>query len=137
LSQKYSRKILDSYYGSTPFHGWEGDEDEGQMGAWFVMTSLGLFEMDGGTTVEPMVDLSSPLFEKIVIDLDPRYYSGGQFVIEARGNSEKNIYIQSAALNGKQLKVAKIRFSEIVGGGTLVFEMGPEPNQNWGILAVE
>jgi predicted alpha-1,2-mannosidase len=128
LTQRYSRAILDSYYGATPYHGWEGDEDEAQMGAWFVMSALGLFEMDGGTSAPPMVDLTSPLFERIVIRLDPRFYGGRQFVIEARGNSTEKIYIQSAALNGRPMGEPRIPFSAIVGGGTLVFEMGSEPN---------
>jgi putative alpha-1,2-mannosidase len=132
LTQKYSRAILGSYYGATPYHGWEGDEDEGQMGAWFVMSALGLFEMDGGTSAPPMVDLSSPLFDRIMIRLDPRFYTGRQFVIEARSNSAENLYIQSAMLNGTPLRVPRIPFSAIVAGGTLVLEMGPRPNpQLW------
>ena len=134
LTQKYSRAILESYYGSTPYHGWEGDEDEGQMGAWFVMSALGLFEMDGGTSVVPMVDLTSPLFERIVIRLDPRFHPGRQFVIEARGNSAGNPYIQSARLNGEPVPHPRIRFSDIAAGGTLVYEMGPRPNPGlWGL----
>jgi predicted alpha-1,2-mannosidase len=130
LTQKYSRAILDSYYGATPYHGWEGDEDEGQMGAWFVMSALGLFEMNGGTSAPPMVDLTSPLFERIVIHPDPKFYAGRQFVIEARDNSPENVYIQSATLNGRRLSEPRIPFSAIVGGGTLVFEMGPQPNMD-------
>ncbi len=49
LTQKWARKIMDIYYGATPLHGWLGDEDEGQMGAWFVMSAMGFFEMDGGS----------------------------------------------------------------------------------------
>ena len=71
LAQKWSRAILDSFYGSTPYHGWEGDEDEGQMGGWYVMSALGLFEMNGGVSLKPELELSSPLFNKITIRLDP------------------------------------------------------------------
>jgi putative alpha-1,2-mannosidase len=127
LTQKYSREILERYYGATPFHGWEGDEDEGQMGAWFVMAAMGLFEMDGGTSTEPMVDLTSPLFDRIVIRLDQEYYPGKEFVIEAHGNSAENVYVQSARLNGHRLSEPRIRFFDIVSGGRLVFSMGPEP----------
>ncbi len=132
LTQKYSRAVLDSYYGATPYHGWEGDEDEGQMGAWFVMSALGLFEMEGGCATEPMVNLTSPLFGKITVQLDPDYYPGKTFTIEARNNSKKNIFIQSATLNGQPLNNVRIPFREIVAGGKLVLEMGPEPNKNWG-----
>ena len=133
LTQKYSRAILESYYGSTPYSGWEGDEDEGQMGGWFVMSSLGMFEMEGGCAVEPMVNLTSPLFDKVTIKLDDQFYKGGEFVIEAKNNSKENIYIQSATLNGKPLYNSVISFKEIVAGGKLVYQMGPVPNKDWGM----
>ena len=132
LTQKYSRAILDTYYGSTPYHGWEGDEDEGQMGGWFVMSAMGLFEMEGGVSVTPMVNLTSPLFDKIAIRLDGAYYTGKEFIVEAQNNSKENIYIQSAALNGKPLNSTRIKFKDIVDGGKLVFIMGPAPNMEWG-----
>jgi len=133
LCQKYSRAILDHYYGSTPYHGWEGDEDEGQMGGWFVMSALGFFEMNGGVTEGSSVELTSPLFSKIEINLDPHYYNGKKFVIEAKNNSSENIYIQSAYLNGKKLEEPRILFKDIVSGGKLVLEMGREPNLKWGM----
>jgi len=132
LTQKYSRAILDTYYGSTPYHGWEGDEDEGQMGGWFVMSAMGLFEMEGGCEVEPMVNISSPLFNKITVNLDQKYYTGKQFIIEARNNSKENIYIQSATFNDKPINSVRIKFRDIVEGGTLILEMGPKPNMEWG-----
>jgi predicted alpha-1,2-mannosidase len=132
LTQKYSRAILDSYYGDTPYHGWEGDEDEGQMGGWFVISSMGIFEMNGGVTDSSKVDLTSPLFRKITISLDPKFYKGKKFVIEARDNSEKNIYIQSAELNGKPLTRSWIYFTDIVNGGNLIYKMGDKPNKEWG-----
>ncbi|HBE42720.1 MAG TPA: glycoside hydrolase family 92 protein [Bacteroidales bacterium] len=133
LTQKYTRAILDTYYGSTPYHGWEGDEDEGQMGAWFVNTAMGMFEMEGGCETVPMVNLTSPLFSKITIKLDNKYYKGSEFTIEARNNSKENIYIQSATLNNKPLNSVRIKFKDIVDGGSLVLIMGPEPNKEWGI----
>jgi len=132
LTQKYSRAILDTYYGSTPYHGWEGDEDEGQMGGWFVMSAMGLFEMEGGCETVPMVNISSPLFNKITIKLDNNFYKGKKFIIEARNNSKENIYIQSATFNNEPLNNVRIKFQDIVNGGKLVLEMGPEPNKKWG-----
>lgn len=132
LTQKYSRAILDSYYGSTPYQGWEGDEDEGQMGGWFVMSAMGLFEIEGGCAEIPMVNLSSPLFNKVTIKLDNAYYKGDEFVIEARYNSKENIYIQSATLNNKPLNSTQIKFKDITDGGKLVLVMGPLPNKDWG-----
>jgi len=130
LTQKYARAVMEAYYGCTPYHGWEGDEDEGQMGGWFVMSALGLFEMDGGVTPDPMVDLGSPLFERIVVTLDPSFYPGKTFTIIARDNSKKNVFIQSAVLNGEPLKSPRLRFHDVVGGGELVLTMGPEPNRS-------
>jgi predicted alpha-1,2-mannosidase len=130
LCQKYSREILDIYYGSTPYHGWEGDEDEGQMGAWFAMSAIGLFEMNGGVTPNSKLEITSPLFNKITIQLNSKYYPGSTFVIEAVNNSDKNRYIQSATLNGQPLKEARIPFKTLVSGGTLVLVMGNTPNYN-------
>jgi putative alpha-1,2-mannosidase len=129
LTQKWSRAILETYYGSTPFSAWEGDEDEGQMGAWFVMSSMGLFEMRGGTETRPELELTSPLFNKITIKLDNRYYKGKEFVIEAHNNSKENLYIQSINLNGKPLNGTRIYFDQISNGGKLEFEMGATPNK--------
>ena len=75
-----------------------------------------------------MLDLTSPLFERITIRLDPRHHSGGEFVIEARGNSPENVYIQSAELNGTPLDRPRIPFAAVAAGGILVLEMGPRPN---------
>lgn len=132
LTQKWVREIMDSFYGTTPLNGWLGDEDEGQMGAWFVMSALGLFEMDGGTTVKPQYDIGSPIFDKITIHLDKKYYSGKKFLIKTVNNSKENKYIQKATLNGKPLNEPKIYHSDIVEGGELVLYMGKEPNSRWG-----
>jgi len=107
--------------------------DEGQLSALYVLWAMGLFEMDGGCAVKPIYDLSSPLFDRIVIHLDSRYYSGKDFVIEAHNNSPANIFIQSARLNGHTLNRAWITHDEVVAGGKLEFEMGPRPNPVWGI----
>ncbi len=131
LTQKYSRAILEKFYGNTPYHGWEGDEDEGQMGGWFVIASMGLFEMNGGVTDEPVFDLTSPLFDEITIHLDKMYNGGKSFVIKTVNNSAVNVYIQSASLNGKPLTEPKLSFKEMVKGGELVFKMGPKPNMDW------
>ncbi len=133
LTQKYTRAILDNFYGNTPYHGWEGDEDEGQMGGWFIIASMGLFEMDGAVTDDPAFDLTSPLFEEVIIHIDRMYNGGKPFVINAINNSGSNIYIQSATLNGKTLKVPKLKFRDVVAGGKLELQMGSAPNERWGI----
>jgi len=132
LTQKYSRAILDKFYGNTPYHGWEGDEDEGQMGGWFVIASMGLFEMNGGVTDEPTFDITSPLFDEVVIHIDKMHNGGKPFIIKTINNSAENVYIQSATLNGKPLNMPKLKFKEVVKGGELIFIMGAEPNMDWG-----
>ncbi len=131
LTQKWVRAILDHYYGTGPVDGYPGDEDQGQMGAWYVMAAMGLFEMDGGCSTEPVYELSGPVFRKITIHLDDNYFPGRQFVIEAKNALPENIYIQSAQLNGKPLDNFWFSHSELVKGGRLVLEMGPEPNKEW------
>jgi predicted alpha-1,2-mannosidase len=132
LTQKWANEIMLRYYGSTPRNGWLGDEDEGQMGAWFVMSALGLFEMDGGASVKPIYEIGTPKFDKVTINLDPKYYKGGKFTIEAKNVSDANIYIQSATLNGKPLNKPWFYHEELVNGGSLVLKMGPKPNEKWG-----
>ena len=132
LTQKWANDIMDKYYGTDPIGGWKGDEDQGQMGAWYVMSSMGLFEMDGGASIKPIYEIGSPQFEKVTINLDPKYYPGGTFEIEAKNVSEKNIYIQSAKLDGKTLNKPWFYHEELIDGGKLVLKMGDKPNKKWG-----
>ena len=132
LTQKWSRSVADRYYGAGVSNAYLGDEDQGQMSAWFVMAALGLFQTDGGCRVDPVYEIASPMFRKVVINLGKRYGRGERFVIEARNASRRNIYVQSAVLNGKPLNSFQFPASELLGGGSLVLEMGPEPNRSWG-----
>ena len=131
LTQYWVREVLDNYYGTNPVDGYHGDEDQGQMGAWYVMSAMGLFEMDGGAAVDPVYELSGPIFNKITIRLDSNYYTSKEFIIEAKNSSSKNRYIQSATLNGVELNKFWIKHSDLVKGGKLVLEMGSKPNKNW------
>ncbi len=133
LTQKWSRAIIDRYYGHGLSNAYLGDEDQGQMSAWFVMAALGLFQTDGGCQVDPVYEIASPLFPKVTIDLGHRYGRGSTISIEARNASRNNKYVQSAELNGQQLNSFAFKASELLSGGTLILEMGPEPNQQWGI----
>jgi predicted alpha-1,2-mannosidase len=132
-TQKWSRSIIDRYYGFGTGNAYLGDEDQGQMSAWLVMASLGLFQTDGGCSVNPMYEIGSPVFEKAEIDLGGKFGRGDKFVIRANGASKANIYIQSARLNGKTLNSFRFPASELLKGGELILEMGPEPNTAWGI----
>ncbi len=131
LTQRWVREIMYGFYGDS-IDAWPGDEDQGQMGAWFVMSALGLFQMDGGASVKPIYEIGSPIFEKTVIHLDTNYYPGSTFTIEAKNVSFENKYIQSAKLNGKKLSKPWFYHSELVAGGKLELKMGPKPNVKWG-----
>ncbi|NEW81561.1 MAG: hypothetical protein GZ094_04245 [Mariniphaga sp.] len=133
LTQKWSRAIVDRYYGYGLANAYLGDEDQGQMSAWFIMASLGLFQTDGGCRVDPIYEIGSPLYRKVEIDLGQRFGRGKNFIIEAKNASRLNKYVQSATLNGAPLRSFQFPASELLKGGSLILEMGPEANMNWGI----
>ena len=132
LTQKYSRLVANTMFDSSPYRGWAGEEDEGQMGAYYVLLSMGLFEMDGGCAAKPYYNLSTPVFDKVVIHLDSRYYTGKTFTIIANDNTKTNDYIQSATLNGKPMNRAWLYHDELVKGGVLEFHLADKANQQWG-----
>ncbi len=133
LTQEWTRSILDKYYGVTPYDAYPGDEDQGQMSAWLILSSIGLFQMDGGTSAEPYYEIGSPLYPKVTIDLGERYGRGKSFTIIANNTSSVNKYVQKAVLNGKVLNSFKFPATELWKGGTLELSMGAEPNKNWGL----
>ncbi len=130
LTQKWTRAICDEFYGTEDIHGYGygQDEDQGQLGSWYVMAAMGLFDVKGLTSENPYFQTGSPMFDKVTVQLSPRYYQGGTLVIEAKNNSKTNVYVSSAKMNGKILSSPFIPFSEIVKGGKLEFEMSPEAN---------
>jgi putative alpha-1,2-mannosidase len=79
-----------------------------------------------------MVNIGSPLFDRITIHLDEDYYSGDKFVIETKNNASDHYYIQSARLNGEPINSCRIKFRDIVAGGKLELTMGKDPNMEWG-----
>jgi predicted alpha-1,2-mannosidase len=126
--QNMVRNVMDNLYSSGPA-GLCGNEDMGQMSAWYIFSAMGFYPVTPGQNTYA---IGSPVFNKVIIHLDKPYYSGGKFVIEARNNSGENKYIQSATLNGKILSNPYFSHSEIKNGGTLIFQMGPDPNKEWG-----
>ncbi len=129
LSQKWVRAICNEFYGTDGIHGYGygQDEDQGQLGAWYVMSSLGLFDVKGLTEINPKFQIGSPLFEKIEIQLDPRYYKGKKFLIRAKNTSHKNQYVQSVNLSNKRQNGLLVPFRTIVEGGVLDLQMGDKP----------
>lgn len=132
LSQKWVRAILDEFYGLEGIHGYGygQDEDQGQLGAWYVMSAMGLFDVKGLTEINPTMQVGSPLFDKVTIRLNDDYYSGDEFVIETKRTSADSRYLQSVSLDDKEQDSVQIPFQEIVNGGKLELVVGDEPNLN-------
>lgn len=120
-TQKYVNKIVTTLYNSTP-NGLCGNEDCGQMSAWFVLSSLGFYPFN---PADQNFLISSPLFNEAIISLP----NGKKFKIIANNISPKNIYIKTAKLNGKVLDKCFITYDEIINGSTLIFEMSSNPNK--------
>ena len=133
LTQHWSRAVLDRFYGYTTNDAYLGDEDQGQLSAWLVMAAIGLFQTDGGCNANPVYEIGSPLFTQTTINLGNRYGRGKQFTIVAHNASRTNQYIQKATLNGKVLNNFRFAASELLKGGSLELEMGPTPNEHWGL----
>lgn len=133
LSQYWVREVQRRTFSDiTPDGGYNGDEDQGQMGALSALMAIGLFDMTGGASITPHFDLTAPLFDKVTIELNSDYHPGGTFVITTKNNSPENIYIQSATLNGESWSSFQLPHTEFIKGGTLELELGPEPNKDWG-----
>ena len=120
------RKMLNEMYLDQP-DGLSGNEDVGQMSAWYILSSVGLYQVDpvGGRFV-----IGSPLFDKATVNVG----AGKKFTVVAKNNSDRNIYVQSARLNGKTLKNSYVDFNDIRHGGTLELVMGPKPSK-WATAA--
>ena len=122
-TQKRVREIMDVWYGDGPL-GIPGDDDGGAMSSWYVFSAMGFYPVTPGT---PDYVIGSPIFEETRIAL-PR---GKTFTITAKNVSAANKYIQSATLNGKELKKSWFTHADIVDGGSLELVMGPRPNRTW------
>jgi predicted alpha-1,2-mannosidase len=129
LTQKWTRTICNNAYNNS-VEGLVGNEDVGQMSAWYVLAAAGIHPSCPGNT---RFEITSPVFDKMVFRLDPAYFAGGTFTIIAHNNSPENIYIQKASLNGKTYDKCYIDFADIAGGATLKLFMGKEPNRSWGL----
>lgn len=133
LTQKWTRLIMDEFYGTDGIHGYGygQDEDQGQLGAWYVIASTGLFDVKGFTELRPAIQFGSPKFDMMVITLG----NGKELKIIANNNSRKNYYVQSLKVNGQEWSSYNIFRDEVMDGGELVFEMGPSPNLSWGLTS--
>ncbi|ACU02983.1 GH92 family glycosyl hydrolase [Pedobacter heparinus] len=134
LTQYWVRRVREQAYGGTsPDLGYGGhDEDQGQMGALSALMAIGLFNLQGNAAVAPVYEITSPIFDRIRISLDPRYYTGKEFDIITYNNSRENRYIQKATLNGKALNRFWFSHADFAKGGKLEIWLGQEPNKEWG-----
>ncbi len=128
LTQKWTRAICSRAYHNA-VEGLVGNEDVGQMSAWYVLAASGFHPIAAGNL---RYELTSPVFSKVTIRLDAKYATGKTFTIIAANNSAQNIYIQSATLNGTPYPYCFISHTDIVKGGVLKLQMGNAPNKGWG-----
>jgi len=124
-TQQLCRQIMRNFYTSQP-NGLIGNEDCGQMSAWYVFNAMGFYPVCPG---DNKYVFGSPIFDKVTMNLE----NGKQFKIIAHHQAEKNIYIQSVKLNGKEYSKSYITFNDIKDGGTLEFVMGSQPNYFFGV----
>jgi len=133
LTQLWTRAICKEFYGTEPLHGYGygQDEDQGQLGAWYVMASLGLFDVQGHTGSQPTFQFGSPLFEKVSLQLEGN--PDNLLVIKTESQGPEDSYIQTLNLNGQAIRNSWILREELMEGGILRFTLGPEPNKEWGL----
>lgn len=134
LSQYWVRKVNEQAYGAiTPDKGYGGhDEDQGQMGGVSALMSMGLFGLRGTNDIEPRYEMTSPVFDEIVVKLNPDYYTGNTFTIRTHENGAQRPYIQKASLNGESLETYWFPHTAFIKGGVLELWMGNKPNKDWG-----
>ena len=127
-AQRWVHEVMSRLYKPGP-DGWLGDEDTGQMSAWYVFGAMGFYPVNPG---RPIYALGTPLFDRLTIHLE----NGKTFTVEAVRERADDFYVQSASLNGEPLNRPWISHSEIVGGGMLRFVLRPQPNEKWATAGI-
>lgn len=133
LTQRWTRLICEEFYGTDGEHGYGygQDEDQGQLGAWYVMTAMGLFDVQGGAPAEPTYQIGSPAFDRVTVRLSPFNARGRKFTIRTEGGGPDAYYVQGATFNGEPLENNWLYRKDVLAGGNLVLQMGPEPSACW------
>lgn len=127
LAQFWTRSVVNkAYSGLSPATGYNGDEDQGLMGSLAILMKIGLFQMNGGTEKNPEYQIGSPLFDKVTIKLNPDFYTGETFIIEALNNSMSNVFVNKVMYNNQPIEDYRITHKQITEGGKLVLEMTDE-----------
>ena len=120
------RRILDELYGSDAAgYGYPGMDDQGATSSWYALSAMGFYPVDPST---PHYVIGSPIFDTVKMRLG----NGKMLEVVARNNSAKNMYIQSATLNGRAWNKPWFSHDDIKDGAKLVLVMGPKPNPGWG-----
>lgn len=132
LTQKWVHAICDEFYGTEGIHGYGygQDEDQGQLGAWYVMSCIGLFDVKGLSDINPSFQIGSPLFDKVTIQQTGKY-GNKKFVIDVKNNSKTNVYLQEVQLNNSNVEKLSIDLKEIRNGGTLQMKVDATPSNKW------
>ena len=126
-TQKYVRDILARCYaGSTFGQGYIGDEDNGEMSAWYVLSSIGFYPLSMGNDE---FAIGSPQFEEVTVNLE----GNKKLVIKANNNSKKNVYVDSMYVNGEKYDKTFIKYEDLIKGGTIEFNMSSTPNKERGL----
>ncbi|MDD7884503.1 GH92 family glycosyl hydrolase [Flavivirga sp. 57AJ16] len=128
LTQKWIRRICDEFYGTEDIHGYGygQDEDQGQLGSWYVMASMGLFDVKGLIETNPTFQFGSPIFDSIKI----KTRNDNEIIINTKNNSKENIYIQSIDVNGKSYREKEIPLNKLTSGAVIDINLGAEPNKS-------
>jgi len=131
-AQYWVRRIQEEAYNTTEY-GFCGNEDVGQMSAWFVLTALGVHMVAPGSNI---FHINTPLFRKATLRLDKRYHKctyGDSLVIETDREPAENMYIRSISVNGNRLDRAYLTWDEISSGGVIRFELSDAPCADWAV----
>ncbi|MDD7885464.1 GH92 family glycosyl hydrolase [Flavivirga sp. 57AJ16] len=127
LTQYWSKEVVNTIYkGLTTSRGYNGDEDQGLMGSLAVLMKIGLFQMTGGTEINPVYQITGPTFDRVEIELNKDYYKGQKIVIETENNSKENCYIKTATFNDQAIENFNLGHAQLVNGGILKLGMSPQ-----------
>lgn len=127
MTQKYVRDVLDRCYVGASFgQGYIGDEDNGEMSAWYVLSSLGIYPLVMGSDE---FAIGSPLFKEVTVNLE----NNKKLVVKANNNSKENVYVDSMYLNGEKYDKTSIKYKDLINGGTIEFNMSSTPNKTRGL----
>ncbi|MDU1890313.1 MAG: GH92 family glycosyl hydrolase [Dysgonomonas sp.] len=129
LTQKWVRAICNEFYGTDDVHGYGygQDEDQGQLGAWYVMSAIGLFDVKGLTGEKPSFQIGSPLFDKITIKTNKKYHSGKKLVIQVDKESTNAMYVDLIRFGNRNISNNSIDFEDVVNGGLLHIKLTDHP----------